>query len=279
MRNVFKEAQLIIFDLDGTLYEDTSMFNHYAHELMLELDEDKKTAFRNEYQKILTGEHILSIGKVYDVERDLVLGVNPITLKVKEAWTWEGEKLPSIEVKHAYPSPILLDFHNMIAIGDGWWLPNACAKHFGVIDTYSAYERTKDFMASDSFELKPIPNLKNALLHLTSRKQCIVLTNSQYEDAIRILDMLELSDLFIDVLSGANKPSQTVSYFKKLIGNYDLSPEQCLSIGDNFINEIAPAIQLGMKTIFIDYYKQDYPEYDGIKVKSLAETIDLMTLA
>ena len=42
LRNVFKEAQLIIFDLDGTLYEDTSMFNHYAHELMLELDEDKK---------------------------------------------------------------------------------------------------------------------------------------------------------------------------------------------------------------------------------------------
>ena len=95
-------------------------------------------------------------------------------------------------------------------------------------------------------------------------------TNSQYEDAIRILDMLELSDLFIDVLSGANKPSQTVSYFKKLIGNYDLSPEQCLSIGDNFINEIAPAIQLGMKTIFIDYYKQDYPEIRWNKSKKFS---------
>lgn len=269
-----KRVDYFIFDLDGTLYEDTNHFSYYAEQLKQELKQSEWEAFDAEYEKMIAGNHAVSIGKVYDVVRDQVLKVDSSTMQVVQAWTWAGQPLSEAQLKFDYPNPIACDFETMIAIGDGWWLPNACAKHFGVVDTYSAYERTKIYMASDQFQLTRIPGLREALLHLKEKKKICLLTNSEQTDVQRLLNRLDLEGIFDEIITEAKKPQMTSKHFIDLMEKHALKPEECISIGDNFINEIAPAIRLGMQTIFIDINELDYPEYSGTKVKSISDLIE-----
>ncbi|SDY94163.1 putative hydrolase of the HAD superfamily [Evansella caseinilytica] len=275
MKKLFQESKVIIFDLDGTLYEDTDHFSYYADELMRELDESKHHEFAEEYRKIINGDHIVSIGKVYDVVKDYVLSVNSAA-KVQQVWTWDGKPVDPSEWQTIYPHPLTFDFDAIIAIGDGWWLPNVCAKHFGAVDTYSAYNRTKEFMVTPQFQLTKIPRLREALLHLKTKKEVVLLTNSQADDVQRLLHTLDLRGMFHRVVTEAKKPQHTLNHFSQLLKAYNIEAAEALSIGDNYLNEIAPALHIGMKTIFIDFYSRPYPEYQGVKVQSIAETIDAM---
>ncbi|WP_158306386.1 HAD family hydrolase [Caldalkalibacillus thermarum] len=274
--NVFQQAELIIFDLDGTLYEDTAHFEYYAQRLAEQIPEDQRKAYWQEYKRMEAGQHIVTIGKVYDVVRDRILELDYPTNLVKQAWTWEGKPLSEEEITRSYPSPIQCDFQSMIAIGDGWWLPNVCARHFGAKDTESAYHATKEYMASDQFQLTPVPGLREALDYLKTKKELVLVTNSQPDDVERLLTLLNLQGLFGLIITDAKKPQYTLHHFSQLLKRYHIDAARALSIGDNFINEIAPAHQLGMKTIFIDMYNLDYPGYDGCKVSSIAETVEAM---
>ncbi|GAA0383175.1 HAD family hydrolase [Bacillus horti] len=271
---MFNQNEYFIFDLDGTLYEDTNHFSYYAEQLKNELDKQHWDAFEKEYDLIISGDHAVAIGRIYDVVRDQIVRVDSSSMKVIEAWTWQGEALDQDQISSDYPAPITCDFETMIAIGDGWWLPNACAKHFGVVDTYSAYEKTKEYMAGSDFQLTRIPRLRQALLHLKGKKQICLLTNSQEDDVQRLLNRLDLEGIFDEIITEARKPQYTSNHFSSLLKKHNYSPEQCVSIGDNFINEIAPALRLGIKTVFIDINELDYPEYDGIKVQSISDILD-----
>jgi HAD superfamily hydrolase (TIGR01509 family) len=276
MDTIYQQAKLIVFDLDGTLYEDTAHFDYYAQQLKLELKKEVWADYEAEYKNMIDGQHIVSIGKAYDVVRDYVLRVDSLSLEVIQAWTWDGRELSAEERTNYYNSPISFDFDSMIAIGDGWWLPNVCARHFGVVDTQTAYHHTKEYMATDQFTLTKIPHLKSSLLHLKTKKNTVLLTNSQDDDVARLLHLLDLEGTFDHIITVARKPQHTLNHFSDLMEKYKVSPEQCLSVGDNFINEIAPAVKIGMKTILIDCYSLSYPEYQGIKVSSISDTLEAM---
>jgi putative hydrolase of the HAD superfamily len=139
----------------------------------------------------------------------------------------------------------------MIAIGDGWWLPFVTAKHYGVNDTYTSYNKTKEYMVTDQFELTKTPGLKQGLLELKESKKIVLCTNSDIDDVGRLLKELELDTVFEHILTSAMKPTNTESHFKKLLEQYGVEPHEVVSIGDNFINEIAPALKLGMKAVYI----------------------------
>lgn len=272
MENLFQLSKCIIFDLDGTLYEDTHHFQHYANLLQKDLDKKDQIKFQEDYLKMIAGDHIVKIGRVYDYINDIILEVDSYSLKVTEAWDWNGNET-SIE---NYSNPIQPNFDTMIAIGDGWWLPNVCAKHHGHKNPQNAYNETKIFMASEHFKLSKILHLREALLHLKSKRQIVLLTNSDSEDVNRLLGLLDLEDIFDEIVTSARKPELTTEHFKNLIHKFNIKTEETLSVGDNFLNEIAPAEKLGMKSIFIDAQNMDYPQYNGLKVSSISETLKMM---
>lgn len=276
MTNLYQQADVIIFDLDGTLYEDTDHFAYFADLLKQEVTDDLKVDFEKEYERMIAGDHIVTIGKVYDAVKDNVLEIDSSSMKVYKAWTWSGTSIDKETITQEYSSPVQCDFNTMIAIGDGWWLPNVCAKHFGVADTYPAYEKTKEYMATDQFQLTQIPKLRDSLWHLKEKKEIILITNSQADDVQRLLQQLNLEGIFENIITQAKKPQITMNHFSAIMKKYAVKPEKMLSIGDNYINEIAPAIRLGMNTIFIDVYGLSYPEYKGKKVSSISETLEEM---
>ncbi|WP_456277383.1 HAD family hydrolase [Bacillus sp. AK128] len=251
MKSLLEEAKLIIFDLDGTLYEDTDHFDHYAELLKKQLPEHEQSLYDRDYEAMKAGNHIVQIGKAYDVEKDYVLTLDPMTLKITEVHNWAGESINQSEIGSLYQKPLQFNFENMIAIGDGWWLPFVAAKHYGVKDTYTSYNQTKEYMVTDQFELTKTPGLKNGLLQLKETKKLVLCTNSDIDDVGRLLKELELDTIFEHILPSSMKPTNTEDHFKKLLQQYECEPSEAVSIGDNFINEIAPALKLGMKAVYI----------------------------
>ncbi|MDT8859569.1 HAD family hydrolase [Alkalihalobacillus sp. MEB130] len=244
--------KLVIFDLDGTLYEGTDHFDYYAEKLKAKVDQKNHDDFTSEYEKMKKGKHIVSIGKAYDVKQDLVLTVDPMTLMVSEAHRWDGECVPEEEISVLYPETLEFNFKDMIAIGDGWWLPFVTAKHYGVEDCYPSYVATKEYMVTDQFTLEKLEGLREGLTQLKQDTQTVLVTNSDKDDVGRLLQELDLTDVFDHVVTSAQKPAQTTAIFKELLQQYEVDAAETVSIGDNFINEIAPALLLGMKGYYIN---------------------------
>ena len=249
-----EDHKLLIFDLDGTLYEDTDHFEYHAKNLQQKLPVDKQEAFWKEYQEMLEGKHSLTIGSVYDTRNDVILTIDPETYLVQEVREWSGEKWDVSQVQKEYSNKVLLDFSNFVAIGDGWWLPFANAIHYGLTtdDTYESYVKTKEYMVSEQFQLTITPGLKEQLREWGKERTLVLLTNSEAYDVNNLLTSLQLQDVFDEVVPSAMKPNQTEYHFTNMMEKWQVSSKETISIGDNFINEIAPAVQLGMKAILIN---------------------------
>jgi FMN phosphatase YigB (HAD superfamily) len=252
MDHIFTEGKLFIFDLDGTLYEGTDHFDYYAKRLLLDVAIENKEAFIRDYEMMKSGNHPIKIGKAYDVERDTVLTLDPFTLKVVKAETWHGEAWPNEQCIEVYSEQLSFDFEKMIAIGDGWWLPFAAAKHYGVQNSHARYVETKEYMVTEQFHLEPIQGVREGLLRLKETKKIVLVTNSDIDDVGRLLKELSLDGVFEHIITSAKKPSRTEELFNHLITQYEVKPKEVVSVGDNFINEIAPALLMGMNGIYID---------------------------
>lgn len=262
--------KLYIFDLDGTLYEGKDHFDYYAELLMNEIDPTERPSFWQDYEQMKSGDHVVAIGKAYDVKHDLAVTIDPITLKVVEAHEWNGQKVNDPEAIYGNNS-VTFDFDNFVAIGDGWWLPFATAKHYGVSNCHPYYLKTKEYMVSDQFSLDAIPHLREFLLTLKKNDDIILMTNSDKEDVLRLLKELNLTNVFDQVISSARKPSLTKEFFEKLQTMHELPYHQITSVGDNFLNEIAPALLLGMKAVYISEHPHKTSHENLQQVSSISE--------
>ncbi|WP_052158649.1 HAD family hydrolase [Halobacillus sp. BBL2006] len=270
---MIEQARALIFDLDGTLYEDTDHFLHYAELLKQKAIIEKRTMFKKDYQAIMRDNHPLAIGKVYDQKRDVIITVDPFTNQATQVEEWSGESWSDHEVDVVYPGCLTYDFESLIAIGDGWWLPYSVAMHYGVAtrEARKCYTATKNFMSSNQFQLTKTRGLKESLHNWKADKVLILVTNSEAYDVERILKILELEGIFHRIVHSAEKPIRTKAIFQEMLEAYGLEPEGIVSIGDNFMNEIAPALEMDMKAIFIHKNVASVSHSNLIEVKSLEE--------
>jgi FMN phosphatase YigB (HAD superfamily) len=252
---MFTNIKVIVFDLDGTLYEDTHHFAYYAKRIEERLSDDKREKFRSDYEAVLSGRHPLKIGSVYDVQRDLILMLRDGV--VKEAYRWDGTKLTADEVQAIYPNKITVNLDNMFSIGDLWWVPSSIGRHYGLKneDTYKAFLETREYMMSSNFKMKPINGLAETLKNIKSYINLVLMTNSPRPDSEAILVKLELSDVFHKKIFEAGKPTKTKERFEEIRRIFNVHFEEILSIGDNLFNDIVPARNLGCKTMYIDSHQ------------------------
>ncbi|MGJ9382584.1 HAD family hydrolase [Salipaludibacillus sp. CF4.18] len=268
--------KLYIFDLDGTLYEGTDHFDYYAERLATSVAEEKRLEYWNDYKKMKNGNHTVQIGKGYDVANDAALTIDPMTLEVVDSHDWDGNKLPAI-ISLYKNKEVQFDFEKIIAIGDGWWLPFVCAKHYRVKYCYPHYLETKDYMSSEKFNLDKISGLKEGLLKLKQKNKVVLITNSDKDDVERLMENLDLTNIFDEIISSAKKPSLTSEHFKKLQLNNKISYKNMISIGDNFMNEIAPALLLGIKAVYIAEHKAPITHRDLTHIHKIGPWIKQLT--
>lgn len=269
----FSHTKVIVFDLDGTLYEDTHHFDYYANQLKSKLPGDVQSIFEKEYERAKKEQHPLKMGRVYDVVNDQIL-VQHDNL-VQEAFTWEGVPLPSDEVKANYPNPIILDHIHYINVGDLWWVPVSIALHYGLTPSQAeeSFLETRTFMMGPDYQMEPIPGLKNVLKELKPSRKLVLLTNSPEPDSEVLLQKLEISDLFDIKIFNGKKPVKTLERFEKVRKTFDVAYEDILSIGDNWLNELRPVQPLGCSTIFIDNHHLGTPDSADLVVRSMKDVI------
>jgi HAD superfamily hydrolase (TIGR01549 family) len=269
----FAKIKAIVFDLDGTLYEDTHHFDYYANRLREKLQKEVQPLFDKEYALAKVDQHTLRMGRVYDAEKDLILV--QLDNQVVEAYQWDGEALPSEIVKALYTDPITLDFVRFINVGDLWWVPVSIALHHGLQpeQAESAFLKTREFMMGPDYEMKRIPGLKEVLEALHSKIKLILLTNSPKPDSEVLLQKLGISSYFDLKLFNGKKPVRTAQRFEIVKETFNVSFDEILSVGDNWINEIRPVQPLGCATIFINTHHLGGPTSADVVARSMDEVI------
>lgn len=269
----FSKTKVIVFDLDGTLYEDTHHFDYYAERLKDKLSSDVQSIFEKEYTLAKEDQHALTLGRVYDVDRDLILV--QLNSLVQEAYTWEGEALSEEKVRDFYPDPIVMDYVHFINVGDLWWVPVSIAIHYGLSSekAQTAFLETREFMMGPDYSMQQIPGLKELCAALNPKIKLVLLTNSPEPDSEVLLQKLELNKLFDLKLFNGKKPVKTLDLFAKVKETFDVEYEEILSVGDNWLNEILPVQSLGCSTIYIDNHHLGTPDSADIVVGSMKDVI------
>ena len=273
---LFKDIKAIVFDLDGTLYEDTHHFEYYAKMISKQLDSTKEDEFMEEYYKAASGNHTLKIGRIYDSVKNLVLVHSQ--KNITEAYTWDGEPIESSRVKELYPEAVEIDMERYMSVGDPWWIPGSLGIHYGLNKnhTYEAFLQTREYMMSPEFVMSPVKDFKETLVSLRDRVKLILLTNSPQPDSEVILDKLGMADVFHKKIFNGKKPSLTLDRFNMIKDEFNLEFSEILSVGDNFVNEILPLIPLGCKTIYMDYHNISEDNWGDMVVNNISELVTIL---
>lgn len=273
------KTKVLVFDLDGTLYEDTHHFDYQAARLKEKLPANKQDLFEKDYLAAKKGEHPLIIGRIYDVKNDLILV--QLDNIVKEAYQWNGNQLSQEEIAKLYQNKIELDFEKMLSVGDPWWISMSIAAHYGMEYkvSYQAFLETREYMMGPQFVMKPIQGFQAALQTVQEKKELVLLTNSPKPDSEAILQKLGLQDIFSLKIFNGEKPTKTVERFEQIKAHFQVSYEEIVSIGDNWINEIRPAKALGCSTIFIDAHGLGDETFADLVVKRMSDVIPYLVNA
>jgi len=264
-------VRLVIFDLDGTLYADTRQFDHYAARLREYVPPAARTAYDRDYAAVKAGRHPLQIGRLYDNDADLILAADR-HLRVTAGWRWDGPPVDPSDLRRRYPEPVRPDAEHIVTVGDGWWLPPPCARHHGAVASQEPFLATRRLMLAPEWKMGRIPGLRAALTRLKAGgRRLTVCSNSPDGDVQQVLDKLGLGRLVEDVYPAAGKPVGAVAAYRTLAAGAEGAA--VLAIGDNYLNDIAPAEALGYQTLLVNPHGTAYDGYHGPQVRSLNRSV------
>lgn len=270
---LYRDIKVLIFDLDGTLYEDTDHFDFYAEKLCEKIHPDHQEAFKADYEAILKGEHPLRMGMSYDTVEDVI--IKHFDGKITEVYQWNGEKVPDHQLAKWTNHPLQHDYYSFLHIGDLWWVPAAIARHYGISKELAerAFLETREFMMTPAFNMAELNGFKESLEKLSLHKNLVLLTNSPQKDSEVILLKLGFSDYFECKIFNGQKPIQTKHHINKIKEKYRVDYKNILCIGDNAINDILPAQELGCKTLLVDPHNISASSDADVIVRNLPEML------
>ncbi|ALA68793.1 haloacid dehalogenase [Geobacillus stearothermophilus 10] len=248
------DIKAIVFDLDGTLYEETEHFDYYAERVAKRLREADRRRFWDDYRAVLADCHPLRIGSMYDAKEDLIVWLEEGA--VRKAFRWSGEPLTKREIETVYKKPVAVDLDRFFSIGDLWWVSSSIGRHYGLTneDTYAAFLETREWMMGPEFKMNGAPGLAETLVELHEKAALVLMTNSPEPDSEAILWKLRLADVFHHKIFQAAKPMKTAAHLEAIRARFGVDYRQMLCVGDNIGNDIAPARRLGCRTMLVDTY-------------------------
>lgn len=241
-------CKLFVLDLDGTVYQETNHFSYYGERLAAQLPESKRAAYLEDVTNVLSRKRTLQYGDAYDAVQRMIV-------RDGKVYNWSGERMPEAPGGR-------LEY-----VDDPWGIYGVTARYHGVAPEalQDAFMETRAHMESDAYPMMGMPGLRAAIDDLKSLGvQFVLATNSPEPDSRTILSKLDLTGVFAMEVFDAKKQINAPTHFRNFRDALGVPFEEMVSVGDHYRNEIAPAIQLGMKTICIDRYVQ--PERPTVDV-------------
>lgn len=255
-----KQLSTIVFDLDGTLYQDEVYVYVFLQELL------KDTVFAQylediteEALSIMEGYHVVKLGQFVDIENYCIRTIKPLLYR-------EGITPQSYE-----------DYNNFkyMYIGDGWQVCFLIAEVLGIskANVKQAFLNIRTCMVEAKYHLQINEQLPALIENIKKCGiRCILATNTVKEGAEYFLKRMKLDHSFNDIIYDAGKPKHAVETLKKI--GVDISTT--LSIGDVPFNDLYPIQKQGGSTILISpYLLMDQNFYD-VHVSSFEEVNDIL---
>ncbi|MBD2869383.1 HAD family hydrolase [Paenibacillus arenilitoris] len=264
--------KVIIFDMDGTLYQEDTFLDRYIR-YMLEGTEHEREAEAavKAGRAILSGEHAFRFGHFYHKEDGLALVRQDYGFI--QGYTWDGT---AIGERAGGYGPLTQQAEHLIHIGDPWGIASVIGHKYRLAGEkmQAAFERVREEMVLEPYQFAVSRSLFRAIGELRVEKR-ILMTNTYLASGIDFLNYMEIRDLFEEVYCGAQKPHGIRSCFGALL-EQGYEAHEVLSIGDNPWNDLHPVKRLGGRTCFISpYHSSDGEDWD-LRLTSLDELEELM---
>ena len=263
--NWMKDIKALIFDMDGTLYQDYSFMGRYISKMMAdsfperEIEETVTWAY-----DILEGKRPIKLGFMYN-PAELVFYSHK-DLQPTASFSWEG-----IETELAVNAEVPLAY-----LGDPWGIAQLMAvkKKIPVEVREQAFTDVRAEMLEEAYCIIKRTDLFDEIGKLED-KRVILMTNSPLPTAQEFVDFMEINDVFDEFHFDGKKPHGIKELFTKLVSE-GYQPHEILSVGDHPWNDLYPVHQAGGHTCLISEYKHDDTTGWTVSVETIDELVELM---
>lgn len=231
----------IIFDLDGTIYQNTTFHRDYLHFLVQGTKWAQWEPALVEFAERVFAGQALVMNRFYKTTP-----LNPQT--PSEFFSaLEQQLCPPLTYQEA------LSRSDLLYLGDAWAVVTLIGDTLGLLAGErkdQIYRLTRRRMEEQGMEGST--SLRLAIKELTSWYDVILLSNSHEETALEFLRQLGFEGLFPLVCSGANKPFEMITKLEQTYPQIFTKPESVLSIGDHAFNDLMPIKEKGGRTVWLN---------------------------
>lgn len=192
-----------------------------------------------------TGPRVL----VLDFDGTVCLGDGPV-------WAYADAILPHLDERLARQVTdgllaYLEDHPGAGTYADGYGAIAALAgPHVPAEVLEAAYQASRTALAGGGLDIHAPEGLVELLDRLRPEVRAVVVTNAPTTGLPEALDALGLAGSVDGVIPSAGKPAGSAEVLGRLLAGAD--PVSLMSVGDIWVNDIAPALELGCATAFID---------------------------
>ncbi|WP_284643614.1 HAD family hydrolase [Paenibacillus silviterrae] len=261
-----QDIKVVLFDLDGTLYQDDTFYKRYLGHLLRETEYEGALAdVTEEVSRILSGQHRCRIGDWYHPGRKVWMRLFQEQRAV--AFDWSG-------------TPVELDLHalegsrkDLIYAGDAWSVTDVMASRLQIREERrrDAFYRVREEMLAGACGRVKHPELIETIHGLTKLRTKVLLTNSPRDTGEEFIRALGCEELFDQIHYAADKPKGIELFVRELVKQGVAAPYQILSIGDHAWNDLHPIRKLGGRTAWIAPYPSSDPEVWDVTITGVKE--------
>lgn len=267
MSTSLREVRVVLFDLDGTLYQDHDFHRDYLRYLL------KGTAYAG-----FCEEAVRLADEIMDhsaVPMNRFYRVRPVNHA--EGWQELAADLRRCMIEEM---PFEACYRNGLGdlqfLADPWEVATMIAAALGVLEQNGekAFLRVRREMEEKA--LVPNRELRELLAELKERYITVLLSNSPQESAANFIERLGFTGYFTYTLYDACKPYRLFENLHRHPGLEQVSNQTVLSVGDHAFNEIVNVHLAGGQTIWMNPYGETKQIPCTFQVKDIPQLMELL---
>jgi len=150
--------------------------------------------------------------------------------------------------------PVYLALHVVDGSVDGYYAAQRLAGLLGVASDRidAAYEASRADLADGLISTRAPEGFGSFLAAFPASAHRVLVSNSPANGLTEQIDKLGLTRSFDEIDTSANKPSGLPAIAERILAERDVPPSRLVSVGDVWVNDLAPVAPLGALTALID---------------------------
>jgi FMN phosphatase YigB (HAD superfamily) len=150
--------------------------------------------------------------------------------------------------------PVFLGLHVIDGAIDGYYAAQQLARLLGVTPEHidAAYRASRADLADGLISTHAPEGFASFLAAFPASVHRVLVSNSPENGLREQLEKLELTRSFDEVVTSANKPAGLPAIVGRILDEQGVAADRLLSVGDIWVNDLAPVAVLGSATALID---------------------------